>query len=433
MFEWKAKDGINRIWAYKQLRLKDNSPPYLYISVGHPKDPIIHKANLHMLGNLSILGIATLLVLSLAWVFWNLVFIKPINRLVAATQQFGMGEMDTRTGMPHTPDELGRLAQAFDDMASLLETRNIEQEKAEEALNKAYAEMEERVKERTAELTASTAALRVEISERKQADETLRSTRGYLENVFASSADAIGIVDHDGNFNHWNTAAQELYGYTFEELKGKPSSALYADSRQRELMLTELRRHDFIRNYEINMKKKDGSVFPCSLSIRKVRDNSNQVISSITVARDLTETNQTMTQLKNVIDQHEQARQALLESEQKLANIIDFLPYATFVIDTKGKVIAWNKAIEDMTGVKAQDMVGKDNYEYALPFYEKRRPILIDLVLEPEKGIKQYYEVKREDQALTAVAHFPNFRGKETYLLGKASALIDSLAILSVR
>ena len=133
-----------------------------------------------------------------------------------------------------------------------------------------------------------------------------------------------------------------------------------------------------------------------------------------------------MTHLQNEIDQHEQARQALLESEQKLVNIIDFLPDATFVIDTKGKVIAWNKAIEEMTGVKAQDMVGKGNYEYALPFYGERRPILIDLVLEPEKGIERYAEVKREDRALIAVAHLTNFRGKETYLFGKASALIDS-------
>jgi signal transduction histidine kinase/CheY-like chemotaxis protein len=70
-------------------------------------------------------------------------------------------------------------------------------------------------------------------------------------------------------------------------------------------------------------------------------------------------------------------------------------------------------------------MVGKDNYEYALPFYGERQPILIDLVLEPD-GIEKYEEVKREDRALMAVAHLNNFRGKEAYLFGKASALIDS-------
>ena len=229
-----------------------------------------------------------------------------------------------------------------------------------------------------------------DITQRKQAEETLRNTRDYLENIFANSADSIGIVDRDGKFTRWNKVAEEIYGYTYEELKGKPAFDLYADSGELDVMLKQLRQHGFIRNYEINMKKKDGSVFPASLSIRVLRNNANEVIGSITGCRDLSETKQMMTHLQNEIYQHEQARQALLESEQKLVNIIDFLPDATFVIDTKGKVIAWNKAIEDMTGVKAQDMVGKGNYEYALPFYGERRPILIDLVLEPEKGVEEY-------------------------------------------
>ena len=265
-----------------------------------------------------------------------------------------------------------------------------------------------------------------DITKRKQAEETLRSTRDYLENIFANSADSIGIVDQHSKITRWNKVAEEIYGYTYEELKGKSAFDLYADSEELDMMLKQLRQHGFITNYEINMKKKDGSVFPANLSIRFLRNNANEVIGSITGCRDLTEIRQMMTHLQNEIYQHEQARQALLESEQKLVNIIDFLPDATFVIDTKGKVIAWNKAIEDMTGVKAQDMVGKGNYEYALPFYGERRPILIDLVLEPEKGIERYMEVKKEDRSLVAIAHLANFRGKETYLFGKASALIDS-------
>jgi PAS domain S-box-containing protein len=261
----------------------------------------------------------------------------------------------------------------------------------------------------------------------KQLDETLislKSANTYLENIFANSADSIAIVDLESKFTRWNKTAEEIYGYTFEEIKDISEIGLYADPEEYYAMLKQLRQHDFIRNYEINMKKKDGSVFPASLSIRFLRDTDNEIIGSITGSRDLSEIKLIMMHLKNEIYQHEQARQAMLDVEQKLANIIDFLPDATFVIDKKGKVMAWNKAIEEMTGVSAKDMVGKGNYEYALPFYGERRPILIDLVLEPD-GIEKYAEVKREDQALMIVNHFNNFRGKETYLFGKASALID--------
>ena len=56
--------------------------------------------------------------------------------------------------------------------------------------------------------------------------------------------------------------------------------------------------------------------------------------------------------------------EAFTESAQRSSQIIDFLPDATFAIDTAGKVIAWNRAIEEMTGVSAEEMLGKGDYEY---------------------------------------------------------------------
>ncbi|MGP8024718.1 MAG: PAS domain S-box protein, partial [Methanobacterium sp.] len=57
------------------------------------------------------------------------------------------------------------------------------------------------------------------------------------------------------------------------------------------------------------------------------------------------------------------AENVLKESEQRLSEIIEFLPDATFAIDNQGKVISWNHAIEEMTGVKADNILGKGNYE----------------------------------------------------------------------
>ncbi len=57
------------------------------------------------------------------------------------------------------------------------------------------------------------------------------------------------------------------------------------------------------------------------------------------------------------------------ETQRRMADIIDFLPDATLVIDRQGKVIAWNRAMEEMTGITAGEMLGKGDYEYALPFY----------------------------------------------------------------
>jgi len=96
-------------------------------------------------------------------------------------------------------------------------------------------------------------------------------------------------------------------------------------------------------------------------------------------------------------------KESLRISEERLRQIIDFLPDATFVIDTEGKVVAWNRAIEKMTGIGAKDMLGKGDFEYAIPFYGKRRPILIDLVRRWDKETEAaYLYVKKEDDILVS-------------------------------
>jgi PAS domain S-box-containing protein len=112
----------------------------------------------------------------------------------------------------------------------------------------------------------------------------------------------------------------------------------------------------------------------------------------------------------------------------RLLDIIEFLPDATFVIDQKGEVIAWNRAIERITGVKKDTMLGKGNYEYAIPLYGERRPILVDLVLHPDKIADARYEsLTREGDALVADMYgVPVDKGEGIWLWGKASPLYSA-------
>jgi signal transduction histidine kinase len=181
VYERVAMDGIRRVYAYKKVRLKENSSPYMYILVGLAKARIIQKADAQMVWNLSILGIAVLFGLFAAWIFGNMAFVNPIRSLVSTAQKFGSGDMSTRTLLPHAKNEIGLLAQSFDEMAALVETRSVEREKAETALTEAYAALEQRVQERTADLTVSNVNLQSEIAERRRAEEALRSALAELE------------------------------------------------------------------------------------------------------------------------------------------------------------------------------------------------------------------------------------------------------------
>jgi PAS domain S-box-containing protein len=118
---------------------------------------------------------------------------------------------------------------------------------------------------------------------------------------------------------------------------------------------------------------------------------------------------------------------ALSDSEKRLADLINFLPDATFAIDIHGIVIAWNRAMERMTSVRSDDVLGKGDYEYALPFYRERRPLLINLVLEEDTGIAAKYPfVKKEGRTLFSEITIPHFNdGRGAALWFTASPLYD--------
>ena len=128
-----------------------------------------------------------------------------------------------------------------------------------------------------------------------------------------------------------------------------------------------------------------------------------------------------------LFDEIKHQEQNAQETRRRLADIINFLPDATLVVDHAGKVIAWNRAIEEMTGIAARDMLGKGDYEYALPFYGERRPILIDLVNLAQQDIEQKYaHIERSGGILSGEAYAPSLKGEERYLYATASALHDA-------
>jgi PAS domain S-box-containing protein len=133
------------------------------------------------------------------------------------------------------------------------------------------------------------------------------------------------------------------------------------------------------------------------------------------------------TLLQKEIAERKRAEEAFHAAHQRFIDIIDFLPDATFVIDEERKVIAWNRAIEEMTGVRKEDMLGRGNHTYALPFYGERRPILIDRVLE-DMGLDAsgYDYVRRKGVSLYAEAFVQSvYSGQGAYLWIIASPLFD--------
>jgi len=109
-----------------------------------------------------------------------------------------------------------------------------------------------------------------------------------------------------------------------------------------------------------------------------------------------------------------------------LEDIINFLPDPTFAIDREGRVILWNKALADLSGTDAQEMLGRTNEEYSRLFYGHQRLMLIDLALNSPEDIKQTFPyIECNGSTLAAEMYAPNLKNNGLFLWGNACPLYD--------
>jgi len=256
----------------------------------------------------------------------------------------------------------------------------------------------------------------IDITARKQMEQQLTESEKYYREIFGATSDAIFIHDMQGRILDVNRTVTQMFGLTREEAL----NSTVEDLSQGEPPYTQKDAARYIvkrieegpQLFEWLSKRKNGELFWTEVKLEHTVINDQERI--VVVAREITH--------------RKEAQQALADSEQRLADIIEFLPDPTWVIDTQGRVVAWNRAIERLSGVSKQDMLGKGNYAHAVPFYGIPRPVLIDLVLERDpKWESAYLEFKDEvDGYMASEAFHPLMDDGGRYLAGTATRLYNT-------
>jgi PAS domain S-box-containing protein len=127
-------------------------------------------------------------------------------------------------------------------------------------------------------------------------DERLAGTpdgelRSRLAAIVESSVDAILGKTLDGVITDWNAAAEQIYGYTRDEIIGHNVSEIVPPDRADELaaIMARLRRGERVGHFETLRRRKDGTIIDVSVSISPIRDGAGHVVGAATVARDISE------------------------------------------------------------------------------------------------------------------------------------------------
>jgi GAF domain-containing protein/HAMP domain-containing protein len=115
-------DGKRRLYGFTSIGDR-SAEGQIFLHVGIPTEVALADADWLLKRNLAALLLVTLLALAAAWYGGGLFVLRPLNTLVRTTERLGSGDLGARTGLPHDPNEIGRLAASFDRMAASLEVQ----------------------------------------------------------------------------------------------------------------------------------------------------------------------------------------------------------------------------------------------------------------------------------------------------------------------
>ncbi len=316
---------------------------------------------------LILLGLMGLCVaIAAAWVISRAI-IGPIRALVSGAEIVGGGDLAHRIEAA-SRDEFGHLARAFNAMVENLaralrriedareqlegrvaeRTRDLTSElaaraRAEEALREARDSLERRVRERTAELRKTNAELEKEVTERKR----IETEQRRMAAVVRDSHDAITMQDFSGQIIAWNRGAEAMYGYSeAEALKMNARDLMPEDKRAEaeEIALANTRGED-VSVFRTQRRAKDGRLLEVSLTVTLLVGEHGKPVGLATTERDITE--------------RKRAEDALLASEERLAEILDIAPEGVITVDGNGRIELFNKGAEAIFGHSAQEMIGQ--------------------------------------------------------------------------
>ncbi|HOW74040.1 MAG TPA: PAS domain S-box protein [Phycisphaerae bacterium] len=250
-----------------------------------------------------------------------------------------------------------------------------------------------------------------DVTERKLAEEELRK----LVAIVHRSTELVNMADLDGRMVFLNEAGGRLLGIAPERVGEYTVFDVIPAGSQ-----------DMVRNTLLPLLRQGGT-WEGELQYRSLDDG--HLIDVYVIAFPIADpdTGQTLyyANVSRNITDRKRAEQELLAARQRLSDIIEFLPDATLVIDRDKKVIAWNRAVEQMTGIRKEEVLGKTTY--SLGFYNEPRSILIDVALDPnDETKKRYPSFELSGNTVFGEAYVPKaWGGKGAYCSATACRLLD--------
>ena len=246
----------------------------------------------------------------------------------------------------------------------------------------------------------------------KQEEEKFRA-------LLESAPDAMVVIKRTGHLVLVNSATERIFGYEQGELLGQTFLNLVPERfrEERAEYCARLFSSRALPDQKLQQEwwglRKDGSEFPLEVTFSTIETRQGTVMAI--ALRDITERKRT--------------EEALQSSERQVKAIVDGSPIPQFAIDKNHCITHWNRALEEYSGIKSEDVIGTNQQWRA--FYPVERPCMADLLVEgatdriPQLYAGKYSPSRLIEDAFEATDFFPAMRGG-TWLYFTAAPIRDA-------
>jgi PAS domain S-box-containing protein len=224
--------------------------------------------------------------------------------------------------------------------------------RAEEALQQAHAELEQRVAERTEALRQANEELRTEITERKQAEEARRESDANFRNMTEQLVDVLFAIDDSGFITFVSPSALQVFGWKPDEMVGRNFIELLPDpeipgavKKIKEVMASG----QSIQNLSIIMKRKDESNFSGELNSSAIWKDG-RIAGAIGLIRDITE--------------RRRVEEALKESEERYRNQVESISDVAYAVGSGGEITYISPVVRNLLGYEPDEITGRHFLEF---------------------------------------------------------------------
>jgi PAS domain S-box-containing protein len=242
----------------------------------------------------------------------------------------------------------------------------------------------------------------------------LRESGKIYRTIFEHTGVPTTIIEKDSTISLANSKFEDMSGYCRNDIDGKKKWVEFVAPEDVE---------NLTKYFNETITTKDGTPGPYPFDFVDRKKAIHRISLNASV---IPKTSRIIASFAEISDE-KRLDDAFENDYLQMSGVIYNIPDPTFAIDRNGRVIAWNRAIEELTGIPAVDILEKGSYEYALPFFRDRRPMIVDLIFASDVEIEEqgYMGIQWTENSLSAETLVTGLRGRSLIIREIASPIFN--------